>query len=909
MGVLSHIEHKGLPKVCDFKVLQDEALAYIQSLGGSAWTNLNPSDPGVTILNQLCFALTELGYCSHFPVKDILSNPNDTVQIKDQFFVPDAILTTAPITIDDYIKLVLDRIPAVLNITIDAFASTNELVDNVYRSFVWLGEGITIEVQKEQCLAIYFLLNSYRNLGAYFLLPEVFKPVSFQVNGILEIESGYSLDTVLADISKKINNYIFPTPLQTGYDQLTEEGYSINEIYNGPKLEKGWIPTESIQPKKQEIQAFNIVAEIQSVTGVKSIQKLSFGNDETNIIGCLENEIIVLEVFKTLEEGAHVSLQINSQEALEIQAIQKDIILEVSKIANVSIQNNTVEAICLAPDLPQGNFRDISSYYSIQNTFPKAYAVGENDITSNATDYQIAQSRQLKGYLTIFDQVVTNQFAQLANLKSLFSFKNSITGDPEDFNYFHVTKSEYEKYHKSYPVPYLSFSPTYFYQSLYTQVPNVKPLLKNSNTFNYNYQPLPSTELNTASWQAYKEDPYNSYIHGLFEIMEKDEVNIVRRNDMLDHLLARHGVSPETMNTIITTTAYTSVLAKDVVIIKSLFLQNFEQLSYHRSKAYNFLGAQSLQNILTDEIPILYPEMQEIYLQQAQEDFVFQMHHVDQREALHAQDFINYSTIQLKISLLLALNTRYQNYLATQQIALSSTLAIWMLKQQKGVLCIEANLLLQSALFNPILKVLNVDEPTLYYTTVNSIDYEQFTLLLIYLEFNQLTINEQGNIADTSISGVLSRIVFDIEETSAVNDLSFVEITGSCTLYNTTAIWEGVSSDSIQISDIKDTSIFILPEFIDDFKNSTFRNSLNYLLENELPIEQNPIVYYAEESVLKSIIEAFSNWHNELIYKSLNSSASPEESFEDILINKALTLNVTAGNLLTQLITANVFKL
>ena len=46
--------------------------------------------------------------------------------------------------------------------------------------------------------------------------------------------------------------------------------------------------------------------------------------------------------------------------------------------------------------------------------------------------YQKANSRQLKGYLTLFDQVLANQFSQLSNVHNLFSFKNSVTGTPSD---------------------------------------------------------------------------------------------------------------------------------------------------------------------------------------------------------------------------------------------------------------------------------------------------------------------------------------------------------------------------------------------------------------------------------------------------------------------------------------------
>jgi len=55
-----------LPLNRDFNGLKNEGLAFIQEHIGHEWTNLNPSDPGITILEQLCYALTELGYCNDF---------------------------------------------------------------------------------------------------------------------------------------------------------------------------------------------------------------------------------------------------------------------------------------------------------------------------------------------------------------------------------------------------------------------------------------------------------------------------------------------------------------------------------------------------------------------------------------------------------------------------------------------------------------------------------------------------------------------------------------------------------------------------------------------------------------------------------------------------------------------------
>lgn len=98
-----------LPTMLDFKKLKKEGLSFINEFDGVHWTNLNPSDPGVTVLDQIVFALTELGYCTDFPVKDLLTQRNGKIKFKNQFYQAQEILTSSPVQAQDYIKFLLDR--------------------------------------------------------------------------------------------------------------------------------------------------------------------------------------------------------------------------------------------------------------------------------------------------------------------------------------------------------------------------------------------------------------------------------------------------------------------------------------------------------------------------------------------------------------------------------------------------------------------------------------------------------------------------------------------------------------------------------------------------------------------------------------------------------------------------------
>ena len=113
-----YIKDGPLPIDQDFKILKETGIAYIQSYSNYEWSNLNPSDPGITILDQICYALTELGYCNDFSIEDILTNEKGKIEFKNQFFLAEQILTTTPTNVNDYKKFLIDEVKEILNVII-----------------------------------------------------------------------------------------------------------------------------------------------------------------------------------------------------------------------------------------------------------------------------------------------------------------------------------------------------------------------------------------------------------------------------------------------------------------------------------------------------------------------------------------------------------------------------------------------------------------------------------------------------------------------------------------------------------------------------------------------------------------------------------------------------------------------
>ena len=123
----------------DFQYLLKEGFKYIERFGSKFWTDYNPHDPGITILDVLCYAITELGYRSDFDIKDVLTNKNGVID-NNTFFSPATIFTNAPLTVIDYRKLLIDiegvsnawLLPTKKEVDAHGYLLPNEAETNLY---------------------------------------------------------------------------------------------------------------------------------------------------------------------------------------------------------------------------------------------------------------------------------------------------------------------------------------------------------------------------------------------------------------------------------------------------------------------------------------------------------------------------------------------------------------------------------------------------------------------------------------------------------------------------------------------------------------------------------------------------------------------------------------------------------
>lgn len=93
----------------DYAFLRTEGLSYIEALSSGIWTDHNIHDPGITILEALAYALTDISARANRPVSDLLASKPGALDTEKDFFSAAEILPCSAVTVNDFRKMLIDQ--------------------------------------------------------------------------------------------------------------------------------------------------------------------------------------------------------------------------------------------------------------------------------------------------------------------------------------------------------------------------------------------------------------------------------------------------------------------------------------------------------------------------------------------------------------------------------------------------------------------------------------------------------------------------------------------------------------------------------------------------------------------------------------------------------------------------------
>lgn len=708
-----------LEPASDYDFLRSEGLKYIEELGSTLWTDYNAHDPGITILEVLCYALTELGYRTAFDIKDLLAAKNGDIGVQQTFFSAKNILSAAPLTVEDYRKLLIDidgirnawlspfrdetgrlsgrpsqEVPlyahcrkdiltyeetehsialrglykVVLDLEeSDEFGDMNsgnlafqfpgeELqglkfqllcpawhqIDHVFfqtadpaslsgSELIRLGDrwkvrfdlsspetagpdaapdagtaspetasagaassaavtkklefevmlpgmrdqtAIEAEVAEQlndpaQLISMFRLyqqklkktlailsaakavLHANRNLCEDFLPLETVCAREIAICADIEVEPGADIEQVYARVLFELENYLDPRVNFYTLKELSGEGIPVQEIFQGPVLEHGFIKTEELKKTRPRASILvsdiiNFIMDIEGVLAVKNVLLTRYGTDgKPDGVGerwCLRmgdgcKPVLSLLRSKVLFFKGKLPFRPRPDETI-------DTLNYLRGLAGRDKLKGTAGDF----PMPKGTFRPIADYVSVEQEFPRAYGIGRYGLPDSAGPERKAMARQLKGYLRFFDQLLANFFSQLAHAKELFSLDTGV-------------------------------SQTYFGQFV-EQLDKTTDTYRDASVLRQVFeQPTPADTENVKAARAL--------------LLEKPGSFYERRNRFLDHLMARFA---ESFNDYVlmrytyqNADEYEEINASELINDKIAFLRDYPVISRERGQAFDYL--------------------------------------------------------------------------------------------------------------------------------------------------------------------------------------------------------------------------------------------------------------------------------------------------------------------------------
>lgn len=385
-------------------------------------------------------------------------------------------------------------------------------------------------------------LYEYRSLCEDFINIKSVKVKELAICIKVDLEHDAQANAVLANIYHAIEQFLSPELQWNSLENLQAKGLAIDEIFEGLALNHGFLTADQMEvsDRRRIIYVSDLINIISDIEGVKFLGEIELGVKKNGIFQDPGQEVQWHLELASKEESDYFIPRLNidhssvkfRKDRIPVSTGRDEVNAELDRLrANKPILQPPIALDILAPT---GQARDVAEYVSVQTHFPGTYQIGDRGPSPHIDLQRRAQIKQLKAYLLVFEQLLANYLAQLANINSLFSIDTGIKN-------------------------------TYFSQGL-QNVPNVEELLIGLASAN-------DAEQLAENWMAFlpKED---------------EAVFTERRNRMLDHLMARFhehiGDYANIMHSIDLDTSG-SQLIQD----KASLLQDYPAISANRGKAFD----------------------------------------------------------------------------------------------------------------------------------------------------------------------------------------------------------------------------------------------------------------------------------------------------------------------------------
>ena len=517
--------------ILNYERILEYGLDFVQRYSGSIWTDYNYHDPGVTFLEQLSYAITDLAYRTNFNIRDLLMEGKDSFPLKETnlFHSPQDIFPSQPIHSTDYRKLIIDQIKEVQNAWILPIKDDPSGFNGLFEIWIQCREGLDEKSKEKIRDKVLQLYHAHRNLCSDLKNIEIMSEDVITFSAKISLDPDAMGEYVFASILAELDHYLNPQVVFQDPIDLIKNGQKATDIFSGPKPIYGYINPDAIPSRLDTVFISRIKSTMEAIPGVQKIEDfIAFKNGIK-----IHDEIISFPQGRYPVSGGIEQFSIEMFKDRVKYELDPVTVVQLYETLSPKRKNTYHKELKFEENKPQGRFTEeqLRQFYSIQRELPEAYGLLKESLPSNATPKRRAQVKQLKAYLSFFDQIMANYLAQLVNTRKIFS------ADP-------------------------NLSKTYFSQYPF-DIPD------------------------------FEEIKFSDYEDELDNILESKSVFLDRRNRILDHLLARFGEKfpSEILSKFHLTEAISNrnIISEEMIQAKIKFLIEIPKIGLKKGSGFNYI--------------------------------------------------------------------------------------------------------------------------------------------------------------------------------------------------------------------------------------------------------------------------------------------------------------------------------
>ncbi|MGY6633415.1 MAG: hypothetical protein ACXIU8_06670 [Alkalilacustris sp.] len=247
------------PPPLTFEALRREGIARAQQASSDLWTDYNLHDPGVTLLEQTCYALTELAYRIDLPLRDLLTGPEGALDLDGLgLFAPTRVLRSAPVTRAD-LETCLGALAQAARVRLTPIGRDGLLVARVIPQ-----AGFS---DAEAVAAVVAMFAAHRPLCTDLAEIEAARPIPARLSGRLVIARRALPERVAAEVWLRVGLILRGTPLAER-PGAGVQGATRADVAEAPMRFEGIAPLDGAPGRSAHIAALRLVADLEEVAAL-----------------------------------------------------------------------------------------------------------------------------------------------------------------------------------------------------------------------------------------------------------------------------------------------------------------------------------------------------------------------------------------------------------------------------------------------------------------------------------------------------------------------------------------------------------------------------------------------------------------------------------------------------------------